>query len=404
MNDGLLEVLRCTGVSSVTWPMAVMWVLAGALLYLGIVRRFHGILLVPLACGALLANLPMHERVADASGSAGTGPAAVTDASAAAAISHPEASPTTERDHGLLDLLARRMRLDLCLPLILLGVGALTDFGPMLAMPRAFVIGAAAQIGLFGAFVVAGLFGFGAPEAATIGVLASADGPTSLFVATKLAPDLLAGAAFSVFTGQCLLPVIQPWLLRRLTSEQERRVRMRPLRNVSRVEKLAFALLMMIVGIVLFPGGAPLIAMLMLGNFLRECGVGERMLKTGHHEVLRFMAVFLGITVGLTLTADRFLRVTTLEMLVFGLAAMVVATVAGVGVAKIMARANPASPLNPLIGGAGVAAVPAAACVAQRECQKSDPANIILLHAAGANLAGLLGTIMAAGYFISTLR
>jgi len=370
MNETLVELFRATGLGGITWSMAAMWAMAAALLYVGIVRRFHAILLVPLAFGALLANLPTRG-----------GP-----------------------EGDLIGFVAERLRLDLFLPLILLGVGLLTDFGPLLAAPRSFVIGAVAQIGLFATFALAATVGGFTPrESAAVGLVSGMDGPTALFVAVKLAPQLLAGVAFGVYAGQCLLPTIQPWLMRRLTTDVERRVRMKPLRTVSRLEKLAFALVMMIVGILLTPGGAPLIAMLMLGNFLRECGVGDRLLKSAYHEIVNVLAVLLGIGVGLTLTADRFLRPSTPGICLLGLLALVLSTVAGVFAAKLLNRTNPGNPFNPLIGGEGVSAMPAAACVAQRECQKADPANVILLHASGASVAGLLGTILAAGYFATTL-
>ena len=288
-------------------------------------------------------------------------------------------------------------------PLIFLGIGALTDFGPLIANPKTLLLGAAAQLGVFFTFIVAiALFGFTAGEAAAVAIIGGADGPTSILLANKLAPHLMAAIAVAAYSYMALVPLIQPPIMRALTTEKERKIRMTSLRKVGRLEKLVFALVVTILCILLVPPVAPLIGMLMLGNFFRESGVTERLTKTAQNELINIVTIFLGTSVGITMTADRFLRFDTLKILMLGVVAFSISTAGGILMAKLM-NLFLKQKINPLIGSAGVSAVPMAARVSQVEGQKADPTNFLLMHAMGPNVAGVIGTAIAAGFFISIL-
>lgn len=306
------------------------------------------------------------------------------------------------RTGGLYYYLQMGVLLEIFPPLIFLGVGALTDFGPLIANPKTLILGGAAQFGVFATFIGAMFLKFTAPEAASIGIIGGADGPTSIFITNKLAPDLLAPIAVAAYSYMALVPIIQPPIMRALTTEAERKIRMKSMRKVGKVEKLVFALVVSITCILLVPDVSALVGMLMLGNFLRECGVCERLSKAAQNELINVTTIFLGTSVGITMTGDRFIRVETLSILALGVVAFGFSTAAGVVMAKCM-NLFLKEKINPLIGSAGVSAVPMAARVSQIEGQKADPSNFLLMHAMGPNVAGVIGTALVAGYFISTI-
>ena len=421
MFHNLLEYLTTTGFQAITWQMAVMWVVACTLLWLAVAKGFEPLLLVPIAFGALVANLPtrgiitselradgvyesatFHMEV-ESQPHVATAPVVGPDGVVTPAPEpHGQTLKVNKVEGGLYDFISQGVKLELFPPLIFLGVGALTDFGPLIAMPRTLFLGAAAQAGLFFTFMGATVLGFTAKQAASIGIIGGADGPTAIFISNKLAPELLGPIAVAAYSYMALVPLIQPPIMRLLTTEKERKIRMKSLRKVSKLEKLIFAILVMVVCILLVPDASALIAMLMLGNFLRECGVTERLVKSAQNEIINVLTIFLGTSVGLTMRADSFLAGGTLKIIVLGVAAFCVATASGVLVAKLMNLCSKKYPINPLIGSAGVSAVPMAARVSHTEGQKYDPGNYLLMHAMGPNVAGVIGTAVAAGYFIAS--
>ncbi len=292
--------------------------------------------------------------------------------------------------------------LELFPPIIFLGVGALTDFGPLIANPKTLLLGAAAQFGVFFTMFGAICLGFNCMEAASIGIIGGADGPTSIFLSNKLAPHLMAPIAVAAYSYMALVPIIQPPIMRLLTTKAERKIRMKSLRKVSRLEKLVFAIIVSAFCIILIPDASALIGMLMLGNFLRESGVCERLNKAAQNEIINIVTIFLGTSVGITMTGDKFLRAETLSILFLGVVAFMISTAAGVLMAKVMNLFSK-DKINPLIGSAGVSAVPMAARVSHIEGQKADPSNFLLMHAMGPNVAGVIGTAVVAGFFIATL-
>lgn len=502
--DAVVELFRETGFPYLEWRMLVMWLVAFALLYLAVFKNFEPLLLVPIALGALLANLPTqgiinkpagelyspisgtviavgveagetiklprvlkefpthltkleedgaitalfdktenhkdddvrravliavvrpaaiaeelrNERVtvtfdgqvievcpddyliwADAEGHVAQVSKSVGDK-----VHAGESLVKVHAEHGggLLYYFQLGIFLELFPPLIFLGVGALTDFGPLIANPRTLLLGAAAQFGVFATFLGATLMGFSSQAAGAISIIGGADGPTSIFLANALAPDLLAPIAVAAYSYMALVPVIQPPIMRALTTVKERKIRMQSLRKVNRVEKLIFALVVMISCILLVPPASPLLFMLLLGNFLRECGVTNRLSKAAQNEVVNIVTILLGISVGITMTGDKFIQAETIKILGLGILAFGIATAAGVLMAKFMNLFSNYK-INPLIGSAGVSAVPMAARVSQVEGQKADPNNFLLMHAMGPNVAGVIGTALVAGYFLSVL-
>ncbi len=378
------ETLKSGGFSMLTWQMMVMWLVVIALLYLGIAKKFEPLLLVPIAMGALLANLPIEHII----------------------LKHPVYDDLGHMIEagGLFYYIQQGVKLELFPPIIFLGVGALTDFGPLIANPRTLLLGAAAQFGIFATFLGAvGSGFFTLNEAAAIGIIGGADGPTSIFVANKLAPDLLGAIAVAAYSYMALVPVIQPPIMRLLTTQKERTIRMKSLRKVSRLEKLIFAVLVMVFCLVFVPDAAPLISMLFIGNIIRESGVTERLAKAAQNEIINIVTIFLGLTVGLKMSSENFLDGRTLMILALGILAFSVATSSGVLMAKLMNLIWRKNPINPLIGSAGVSAVPMAARVSHVEGQKADKSNFLLMHAMGPNVAGVIGSALAAGYFISIL-
>ncbi len=378
----LLRVWESTAFGHVTWPMIAMWAISGVLLYLAVAKRFEPLLLVPIAMGALVANLPTRGIM---EGLVDLGFALKPDGTG-----------------GLYYYISQGVHLELFPPIIFLGVGALTDFGPLIANPRTLLLGGAAQLGVFATVVGSAALGFTLPEAASIGIIGGADGPTSIFLTNKLAPHLLGPIAVAAYTYMSLVPLIQPPIMRLLTTDAERRIRMQTLRKVSRLEKLLFAVMVMIVCTLLVPDAAALIYMLFLGNFLRESGVVARLANAAQNEIINITTIFLGTSVGVTMTADKFLDWGTIKIIVLGVVAFAVSTAGGVLMAKVMNLFS-ANKINPLIGSAGVSAVPMAARVSQVIGQQYDPNNYLLMHAMGPNVAGVIGTALVAGYFIAAI-
>ncbi len=416
MFQGLLDFINTTGFAAITWQMGVMWAVVAVLLYLAIVKGFEPLLLVPIAFGALVANLPTRGVITSEMLPNGVYQTSTFKVEGEVLSGHggehaaqpgqPEriAVKVDRIEGGLYDFIAQGVKIEIFPPIIFLGVGALTDFGPLIAAPRTFLLGAAAQVGLFITFSGALLMGFTSKAAASIGIIGGADGPTSIFVTNKLAPHLLGAVAVAAYSYMSLVPLIQPPIMKLLTTDKERRIKMKSLRKVSRLEKLIFAVVVMVICILIVPDAAALIAMLMLGNFLRECGVVERLLLSAQNEIINILTIFLGTSVGLTMSGQSFLALETIKIIVLGVVAFGFSTAGGVLFAKVMNKFSPNNPINPLIGSAGVSAVPMAARVSHIEGQKVDPSNYLLMHAMGPNVAGVIGTAVAAGYFISTLK
>ena len=308
------------------------------------------------------------------------------------------------RDAGLLDYLYLGVKLGIYPCLIFVGVGAMTDFGPLIANPKSFLLGAAAQIGIFLTFIGAYALGFAPNEAGSIGIIGGADGPTAIYLTSMLAPELLGPIAVAAYSYMALVPVIQPPIMRALTTKKERNIKMSQLRPVSKTEKILFPLIIAVIIALLLPSAAPLIGCLMLGNLMKECGVVDRLSKTVQNELMNIVVIFLGLTVGATATAEAFLNFRTLGILLLGVIAFAMGTAGGVLLAKVMNLfAKEGNKINPLIGSAGVSAVPMAARVSQTEGQKENPGNYLLMHAMGPNVAGVVGSAVAAGILLSFL-
>ncbi len=396
------------------WKCLVMILIACALLYLGIVKKFEPLLLVPIAFGMLITNLPgaeMYHEIFFAGGHIhwdliGGAPVTaeflaelkaveVSDAVLATAAVGQSISP------GLIDILYLGVKLGIYPCLIFMGVGAMTDFGPLIANPKSLLLGAAAQLGIFMTFVGCRLSGiFSSAQAGSIGIIGGADGPTAIYGATKLAPELLGPIAVAAYSYMALVPVIQPPIMRLLTTEAERKIVMKPLRQVSKTEKIIFPIMVAVFVALLVPSAAPLIACLMLGNLFKECGAVERLSKTVQNELINIVTIFLGVSVGATATGRTFLSLQTIAIMLMGIVAFGFGTAGGVVLAKIM-NLFLKEKINPLIGSAGVSAVPMAARVSQVEGQKANPSNFLLMHAMGPNVAGVIGSAIAAGVMIS---
>ena len=407
--EALTGIAQSTGFANATWQEYVMIAIACVLLYLAIVKQFEPLLLLPIAFGMLLANLPL----AGMMGNPVYTEYALTDYAKAlsdAALKNKEviagvnaAGEMVYRvetsNGGLLYYLYQGVKLGIYPPLIFMGVGAMTDFAPLIANPKSLLMGAGAQFGIFFAFTVAILFGFDAREASAIGIIGGADGPTAIFVTTKLAPHLLGPIAVAAYSYMALVPVIQPPIMRLLTTKKERLIRMDTLRPVSKTETIIFPIVVTLLVSFLLPDAAPLIGMLMLGNLMRVTGVVDRISKTAQNELMNIVTIFLGVTVGATANGSTFLDGDTIKVIFLGVFAFGFGTVGGVVVAKIMNWFT-GGKINPLIGSAGVSAVPMAARVSQVEGQKEDPGNFLLMHAMGPNVAGVIGSAVAAGVFL----
>ena len=395
------------------WKCAVMILIACVLLFLGIVKKFEPLLLVPIAVGMLVTNLPganmFHEILYagghihwDLFGGAPITAEFLTEL-AAAGVSPDVLASVSVGDTislGLIDILYLGVKLGIYPCLIFLGVGAMTDFGPLIANPKSLLLGAAAQVGIFLTYVVARLIGFTGMEASSIGIIGGADGPTAIFVTAMLAPALLGPIAVSAYSYMALVPVIQPPIMKALTTEKERQIVMRPLRQVSKTEKIVFPIMVTVFVALLVPSAGPLIACLMLGNLMKECGVTDRLSKTAQNELMNIVTIFLGLSVGATATGATFLHPKTLAIMLVGIVAFGCGTAGGVLLAKVMNWIS-GGKINPLIGSAGVSAVPMAARVSQKVGQQANPANFLLMHAMGPNVAGVIGSAIAAGVLIS---
>lgn len=371
----LQKIWNGSGFAAITWQQLIMIGVACVLIYLAIVKKFEPLLLLPIAFGVLLANLPLAGLMsAPGKGSAEPG--------------------------GLLYYLYMGVKLGIYPSLIFLGIGAMTDFGPLLARPSSLFLGAAAQLGIYVAFIIAIALGFTPQEAASIGIIGGADGPTAIYLTTKLAPDLLPAIAIAAYSYMALIPLIQPPLMRLLTTKKERKIKMDQLREVSKLEKITFPIVVTIFTVLLLPSVAPLIGMLMMGNLFRESGVVERLSNTVQNALINIVTIFLGTTVGATAVADRFLRPETLKIIGLGLLAFMFSTIGGLLLGKLMCWLS-GGKINPLIGSAGVSAVPMAARVSQVEGQKANPSNYLLMHAMGPNVAGVIGSAVAAGVLLA---
>lgn len=365
----------------------VMIGVACFLLFLAIRHKFEPLLLLTIAFGMFLTNLPGAEMYHTELFTGG----------------HVHWDIFVDRA-GLMDYLYLGVKLGIYPCLIFVGVGAMTDFGPLIANPKSFLLGAAAQLGIFLTFIGAYALGFSSNEAGAIGIIGGADGPTSILLASKLAPDLLGPIAIAAYSYMALVPVIQPPIMKLLTSKKERKIKMRQLRPVSKTEKIIFPIIITLIITLLLPSAAPLVGCLMFGNLMKESGVVDRLSKTVQNEMMNIIVVFLGLTVGATATAASFLKWETLGIMFLGVLAFSIGSAGGVIFAKIMNLfAKEEDKINPLIGSAGVSAVPMAARVSQTEGQKADPSNFLLMHAMGPNVAGVVGSAVAAGIFLSFL-
>ncbi len=368
------------------WRQIVMILVGCLLLYLGIVKKFEPLLLVGIAFGTLLTNLPggglYHPELWDG------------------VIAHTKSYNDVLMEGGLLDILYIGVKAGVYPSLIFMGVGAMTDFGPLLANPKSLLLGAAAQLGVYMAFILAVVLGFTGPQAASIGIIGGADGPTAIFLTTKLAPELLGAIAIAAYSYMALIPLIQPPIMRALTTKEEREAKMEQLRTVTKTEKIVFPIVVAVFVILLLPSTAPLIGCLMLGNLMRECGVVDRLSDTAQNALMNIVTIFLSVSVGATTVADRFLTPDTLKIVVLGLLAFCFSTAGGLILGKIMYKVT-GGKINPLIGSAGVSAVPMAARVSQVEGQKANPANFLLMHAMGPNVAGVIGSAIAAGFLLA---
>ena len=368
------------------WRFAVMILIAFVLLYLAIVKKFEPLLLMPIAFGMLLTNLPGADMFHSEFFAGG----------------HVHWENFALGSAGLLDYLYLGVKLGIYPCLIFIGVGAMTDFAPLIANPKSLLLGAAAQIGIFATFLGALALGFNYWESGSIGIIGGADGPTAIYLTSKLAPHLLGPIAVAAYSYMALVPVIQPPIMKLLTTEKERKIEMKQLRSVSQREKIIFPIVITVIIAILLPSAAPLIGCLMLGNLMKECGVTERLSKTVQNELMNIVTIFLGISVGATTTADAFLNWQTLGILLLGVVAFSFGSASGVLLAKLMNLFSKEK-INPLIGSAGVSAVPMAARVSQSVGQQYNPGNFLLMHAMGPNVAGVIGSAVAAGILLAFL-
>ncbi len=384
------------------WKNIVMIAIGCLLIYLAIKKEYEPLLLLPIAFGVILANLPLAGLMNPASSEL-IPIASATDTELAKypimEIAGEKFVNVTESG-GLLYYLYQGVKLGIYPPLIFLGVGAMTDFGPLIANPKSFLLGAAAQLGIFFTFIGAMLLGFPGAVAASIGIIGGADGPTAIYVTSKLAPDYLGPIAVAAYLYMALVPIIQPPIMKALTTKKERSVVMTQLRPVSKTEKILFPIIVTIIVSLLLPSAAPLVGMLMLGNLFRESGVVSRLSSTAQNELMNIVVIFLGLTVGATANGEIFLSLETIEIILLGVVAFAVGTAGGVLLGKVMYVVT-GGKVNPLIGAAGVSAVPMAARVAQKVGQKENPSNFLLMHAMGPNVAGVIGSAVAAGVLIS---
>ena len=413
--DSIVYLFQVSGLATLTWENYAMVAIACALLYLAIKKGFEPLLLLPIAFGMLLVNLfpsimgapstemiPLTEYLASHPDvTEKTLGYAVTTLDGVQYVNYPTYG-------GLFYYLYQGVKLGIYPPLIFLGIGAMTDFGPLISNPKSFILGAAAQVGIFITFI--GAIGlnvifpgmFSPEQAGAIGIIGGADGPTAIYVATKLAPELLGPIAVAAYSYMALVPIIQPPIMKALTTKKERSVVMEVTRPVSKLEKILFPIIITIVIALLLPDAAPLVGMLMLGNLFKESGVVDRIFKTAQNELMNIVTIFLGVTVGATATGQTFLKPQTLGIIALGLLAFCMGTACGVLFGKLMYVVT-GGKVNPLIGSAGVSAVPMAARVANKVGQQENPSNFLLMHAMGPNVAGVIGSAVAAGVLLSIL-
>ena len=363
------KIITTTGFSGLGVGDAIMLLVACVLLYLAIGKKFEPLLLLPIGFGCLLANLPMSMMASTDTG-------------------------------GLLNFFYQGVKHEILPPLVFMGVGALTDFGPLLANPATLLLGAAAQIGVYITLIGAVFLGFNMHEASAIGIIGGADGPTSIFIASKLAPHLLAPIAVAAYSYMSLVPLIQPPIMKFFTTEEERKIKMEQLRPISQTVKIVFPIVVTIVCCLMLPGVTPLLGMFMLGNLFRESGVIARLHETAETHLINIVTILLALAVGSSMTAESFLRLETIKIIILGLLAFTIATAGGLIFGKIMCKMT-GGKVNPLIGSAGVSAVPMAARVTQKVGSEADSSNFLLMHAMGPNVAGVIGSAVAAGVFIS---
>jgi len=363
------ELILNTGIVNLSLGNFIMWLIAFLFIYLAIQKNYEPLLLVPIGFGILAVNLPLTFLMKEGSGL-------------------------------LWKFYHYGLEWEVIPPLIFLGLGALTDFGPMISNPKTLILGAGAQFGVYVAFFGAILIGFDIPEACSIGIIGGADGPTTIFTTVHLAPHLLGATAVAAYSYMSLVPIIQPPIMRLLTSKEERKIRMKQLRPVSKKEKIIFPLVTVVVICLIVPASAPLMVMFMLGNLFKECGVVKRLSDTAANELMNIVTILLGISVGGTMSAESFLKPQVIFVFLMGLVAFAFSTAAGILLAKFI-NIFATEKINPLIGSAGVSAVPMAARVSQIEGAKADPKNFLLMHAMGPNVAGVIGTVVAAGVFLS---
>ena len=415
--EAIMNFIQDTGfyrIATGDWKVLIMMVFSFVLMYLAIVKKFEPLLLVPISFGMLITNLPgaeMYHEILFAGGHVnweifGGAPVTAELLTELAGMGVSDAVLNTVTvgqsiSVGLIDVLYLGVKLGIYPCLIFMGVGAMTDFGPLIANPKSLLLGAAAQLGIFITFVGCRLSGlFNELEASSIGIIGGADGPTAIFVTSRLAPHLLGPIAVAAYSYMALVPVIQPPIMRLLTTKAEREIVMRPLREVSKREKIVFPVVVTIFVALLVPSAGPLIACLMLGNLFKESGVVERLTKTASNELMNIVTIFLGISVGATATATTFLSLQTIAIMCMGVVAFCFGTAGGVLLAKIM-NLFLKEKINPLIGSAGVPAAPMAAGVSRGEGQKANPGNFLLMHAMGPNVAGVIGSAIAAGVLMA---
>ena len=391
LGESLMNFVDQSGISGIfaDWRVLVMLIISCVLLYLAIVKQYEPLLLLPIAFGMLLTNLP------------GAG-LYHTELFEGGHVHWTIDGTTFDRVGGLIDFLYLGVKLGIYPCLIFVGVGAMTDFGPLIANPKSLLLGAAAQFGIFATFLGASAMGFTPAEAGSIGIIGGADGPTAIYLTSKLAPQLLGPIAVAAYSYMALVPVIQPPIMKALTTKEERQIVMKQLRTVSKTEKIIFPIAMTMIISLLLPSAAPLIGCLMLGNLMKECGVVERLSKTVQNELMNIVTIFLGISVGATATAANFLNWQTIGIMVLGVTAFCLGTGAGVVLAKVMNMFSKEK-INPLIGSAGVSAVPMAARVSQKVGQAENPSNFLLMHAMGPNVSGVIGSAVAAGILLAFL-
>lgn len=403
--DAVVGIFEDSGLLTLNWQNYVMIGISIVLLYLAIKKQYEPLLLLPIAFGMLLVNLypsimapPTTQYLTEAQCAAQNVAVSGHAKDVIQGVTYIE-NPTYG---GLLYYLYQGVKLGIYPPLIFLGIGCMTDFGPLISNPKSLILGAAAQIGIFLTFTGAIFLGFTEAEAGAIGIIGGADGPTAIYVTTKLAPHLLGSIAIAAYSYMALVPIIQPPIMKALTTKKERSVVMEQLRPVSKLEKIMFPVIVVIIIAIFLPDAAPLVGMLMLGNLFKESGVVERLSKTAQNELMNIITIFLGTTVGATASGQNFLTFDTIKIIVLGLLAFCMGTAFGVLFGKIMYKAT-GGKVNPLIGSAGVSAVPMAARVSQKVGQAENPGNFLLMHAMGPNVAGVIGSAVAAGVLLNVV-